>query len=911
MKKNKKKYFGKDLTVQDKEKNQSRFSKNKAKASNLTDSDFLENEETNSDFTNYDEFSADYIANILKKANRPLRLDDILRFSKMSRRSKKEVLSILQELVSKGKVIRLQGASYMLNQRVKTIIGKVMIQRSGSAFISPLTSDKISNMSDQAMEERISASEISFSEKFNNDIFVPKDALNNAWNGDIVEVNIVPPKRISRQRELKPEGIITGIIKRGQDEFTVRLERLAEKQMLKHIKPQKSAFIAIPIDSRYDFNVLVPDFDPSIDNIISTQDEINKKNDKLQVGDLIVIKIEKQLPSNTMGNLWLAKPIRILGNQNNVSVQESIAKLGNAVPMNFPDDVLNEAKQIAMSEGFQYTDLDGENLKNQVKIKENIHDFDLRNYNFVTIDGADSKDFDDAIFVKKNEHGWQLMVAIADVARYVKPFSKLDKEAKSRGNSYYFPNSVEPMLPEFLSNGLCSLRPNEDHAVMFAKIVFGENGIVQKTSFGQGIISSKARLTYEAVQELFDTGKAEHAPFAKNLTSDVQEMLQEAKNLALVLIERRKKAGNLHLEIPEPRCIVESDRIVDIGSRKNMFAHQLIEAFMVAANEAVAEFLTAKNAFCIYRVHPEPSQEKLERLKSIILSTNISEILPKKKIEKQGSTSWLNEILNSLQKLKSQKVSNNQENDNSYLVHRLVLRSMMQARYSPVLEKHFGLASNCYSHFTSPIRRYSDLIVHRVLKNTLGINDGEKNSSKTKNIYSQEALLEIADNCNECERKAFQAEREVFKRLACLFLENKIGQEFQAIISGVNNFGIFCEMIGFLAEGMVRIEYLGDDYYIYDEEAQSLTGERTGIQYKLGDFLTIKVESVDISRLEINFSIVGVRKRNKSNKARQNRKNDFKSDNYKEKNDFKRKNKKFKSKEKFKSKTNSSSKRKK
>ncbi len=868
MKRSKKKYFGKD--------EMSKKQKTKKKVSSEV---FLENEllldndlhfvgqEQDGESTSLENevFSADYIFKIIKNANKPLRLDDILRYSKLTRRSKKEVLTLLKGLISEGKIIRLGGASYVAHQEAKIIIGKLIVQRSGSAFVSPLTEEN-GKLSDKKSSR-------------DDDIFIPSHGLKDAWNGDIVEISILPKSRNRFQRQgLKPEGIVQRVVERGQEEFMVRLEQKAERQLLKHIKPAKIAFMARPLDNRYNFTILTPDME-NFANLESSEnytENDQEKQNNLQAGDLVIVQIVKQLPSDSETPLWLAKPLRKFGDQDRVSVQEEMAKLSNSVPINFPDDVLEEAKQIAVAEGFYYTDLDGEELKNEVKIKHEKHDVDLRHVGFVTIDGADSKDFDDAIFVEKTKDGWQLMVAIADVSAYVLPFSKLDKEARVRGNSYYFPNSVEPMLPEFLSNGLCSLRPNEDHRIMFAKMHFGKNGIIQKTDFGQGIISSKARLTYEAVQEYFDEGKAESAPFAKNLTPEVMAMLSEAKKLAEVLIARRHKDGYLRLEIPEPRAIIENDKVVGLGTRSHFFAHELIEAFMVAANEAVAEFLTSKNAPCLYRAHPAPTKDKLERLKSVLQNTAIAEILPPKSVEKQGPSPWLSQILQSLKEIKNKsKLDKNSSKilpfnpstnpspkvDSSYLVHRLVLRSMMQARYTPILEGHFGLASNCYCHFTSPIRRYSDLLVHRSLKAQLGI------IPKSKKEFSETALLQVADICNECERKAFNAEREVFKRLSCLFMQDKVGLEFDAIISGVTNFGIFAELSDFGAEGMVRMEYLGDDYFVYDEATQCLYGEKSSAKYRLGDFIRIKVQSVEINNLEINFSLVGVKKRkNKSDK---------------------------------------------
>ncbi len=815
------------------------------------------------------EFSAKYIYSILKKSSQPLRLDDILRRSSLSRRSKKEVLNMLHELVEQGKVVKQRGGSYMVSKDLKNLTGTLAIQRSGAAFVIPLKEDGSAGVPSKKGE----------------DVYIPKHEILDAWNGDVVEVALLPKTKSYRGQSVRREGKIIQVVKRGQEEFTVRLVEEAPKQMLKHLQKFAEAnsvvngFLGQPMDARYPFMALVPALDLEEDQELQAKKEEQKgktpsKMTRMTEGDLVIVRVLNPLPASRNKNhtetpLWLANPLRKLGEQDRVSVQEEITKLGNNVPTHFPDDVMAEAQELAQKEGFFYTDKDGEGLTNTVRLELGPHDTDLRDFPFVTMDGADSKDFDDAIYIEKNDKGYRLMVAIADVARYVEPFSALDKEARLRGNSYYFPNSVEPMLPEAISNGLCSLRPAEDHRVMFADMYFDHKGLRYKNSFGQGIIHSKARLTYEAVQEFYDKGEAKDAPFAKNLTPDLYEMLLDAKELSEMLIIKRRKAGSLHLEIPEPVGVIKDNKIVGLTTRSHFFAHELIEAFMVSANEAVAEFLSSRNAACLYRVHPEPAPERLESLKVVLQGTSIAEILPSKGADKIGAAAWICEILDSLENLKSQEsakdadVSVEDDNDalpktnNSYLAHRMVLRSMMQARYNPILDGHFGLASQCYCHFTSPIRRYSDLLVHRSLKAQLGV------SPKNQKIFSEDALNQTADLCNECERRALGAEREIYKRLGCLLLESEVGNEFDAIISGLTPFGLFAEMTANMAEGMIRMESLGDDYYIYDEETQSLYGERTKTIYRLGDYIRVVVTDVDISRLEINLGIVGVKPRNK------------------------------------------------
>lgn len=810
--------------------------------------------------TSKKEFSIELVYSILEKTPHPLRLDDILRRADVTRRSKKEVLALLHELVEQGKVIHSRGGTYSVSESLGHIQGKLSVQRSGAAFV------------------------IVNKEKFpqvKEDIFIPKYNLGDAWNGDVVEVALLPKPRVNALGVMakRREGKVIKILERIHTILTVRLEDDAAKQQLKHIKHlAEHGYLAKPTDSRFDFNVLIPLTEEFLQPIAQIEDC------SLKQGDLLQVHIEKRLPSRLSAPLWLAMPQKFLGGQNNVSVQESITKASNNIPTEFPDDVIKEAENIAVAEGF----LQPEHEQQKYRICLEQSDTDLRDICLVTIDGTDSRDFDDAVYVEKTDTGYSLIVAIADVSRYVTPYSKLDKEAKLRGNSYYFPNSVEPMLPEALSNGLCSLRPNEDHRIVFAKILFNAKGQVKATEFGQGIMRSKARLTYDTVQKLYNTEKAPEENISDDgisspLTDEIVTMLLHAKELAEILIKKRHKAGSLHLEIPEQQCIIKNDTMIALGVRPHFFAHELIEAFMVSANEAVAEFLYKKHAPCLYRIHPAPAPERLKNLMTIFEQTSLAEILPAEPPDKIGESVWLAQILNHLEAAKklaeqeeqAKKIDEETEQNenteqasphvsiakNSYLAHRMILRSMMQARYSPWLDIHFGLASKCYCHFTSPIRRYADLMVHRCLKAELGLMD------KKHSIFNPDNLESIADSCNDTERTAQSAEREVYLRLSCLMLEKSIGKTFPAVISGLSNFGVFAELQESMAEGMIRMEKLGNDYFVYDEEKQILYGERTGVTYHLGDEITVQIDFVDVTRLEIDLILMGVTPR-KSGRAK-------------------------------------------
>ncbi|MGM0645719.1 MAG: ribonuclease R, partial [Thermodesulfobacteriota bacterium] len=511
-------------------------------------------------------------------------------------------------------------------------------------------------------------------------------------------------------------------------------------------------------------------------------------------------------------HLWAGEALQYLGAEDQAHVQEDVVKAAHAVPSAFPERALHEAEQLPEAPDPEEID----------------HRTDLRHLPFVTIDGVTAKDFDDAIHVAATATGYTLHVAIADVSHYVHPGSALDKEAQQRGNSYYFPQSVEPMLPEKLSNGLCSLNPNVDRLVLVAEMDFTSQGKRTGARFYTAVLKSAFRLTYEQVKK----GVLDGDPSIAQDFNSVLPMLENAEALARSLLAMRQQRGTLNFDLPEPEIHFNlQDEAVDIRPRVRHFGHQIIEECMIAANEAVAEFLRDREEPCLYRVHPAPDSDKLETLFRLLAQTDLAEDLPQETGPKE-----LQELLTRVEGGKLE-----------FLVNRLLLRTMMQAYYSPKNEGHFGLASECYCHFTSPIRRYADLVVHRYLKRTLAGDAAGKTNIKR--------LTKVADHISQQERRAMEAEREILKRLTILFLRDHVGRAFTGVVSSLADFGFWVELEEVMAEGMVRLSSLNDDYYVFWPEKQQIIGERTGQVFRLGQEVQVTLTDVSLDRLEVNLAL--------------------------------------------------------
>ncbi len=459
---------------------------------------------------------------------------------------------------------------------------------------------------------------------------------------------------------------------------------------------------------------------------------------------------------------------------------------------------------------------------------------DLRNLAVVTIDGEQARDFDDAVFVRKKETQYELLVSIADVAHYVTPESLLDQEAYGRGTSVYFPDRAIPMLAEALSNGICSLNPDEDRLTKTACMVIDARGEVIESRFFDSVIRSHARMTYTDVRRiLVDRDEACVARY-----NNLVEQFRLMEELALLLHERRGSRGNLDFDLPEAEIILDIEGAPEniVRAERNI-AHRIIEEFMIAANEAVARRLRDSQMPVLYRVHEGPDEEALAAIAPFLLSLGYR--LPAKK--EKITPLEIQQLLESARGKPEERV-----------INRVLLRSMKQALYQPENIGHFGLASSCYTHFTSPIRRYPDLIVHRMLNKTLKGEKLKPNEREDLLRYLQEA----GKHTSERERHAMDAEREMVDLKKAQFMMSKIGEEFTGFINSLANFGLFVELDDYFIEGLVKLSSLADDDYDYYEKEYVIKGRRRGKKFRLGDNVRVRVERINAFRSEIDFALI-------------------------------------------------------
>ncbi len=436
---------------------------------------------------------------------------------------------------------------------------------------------------------------------------------------------------------------------------------------------------------------------------------------------------------------------------------------------------------------------------------------DLRETPLITIDGEDARDFDDAVYAEPDGDGFRLIVAIADVAHYVRPDAPLDRDARLRGNSCYFPDRVVPMLPEQLSNGWCSLRPEEDRGCLFVEMFIDADGRKTKHRFGRGLMRSAARTTYEQVQAAFDAGQS------LGLADGLLPTLYAAFR---ALLSARQTRGTLDLDLPERRVVLDEEgRVASIAPRPRLDSHRLIEEFMVLANVAAAEELERLARPCMYRVHAPPSEEKLANLRQFLSTLGIG-LAPGPNVSPRDLDGVLRQVA---------------ETEHAPMVNEVMLRSQSQAAYSPDNIGHFGLSLARYAHFTSPIRRYADLLVHRALIAGLKLGLGALSEEEAA------GMEDAAEHISATERRAALAEREAIDRYLAAYMADKVGATFEARISGVTRFGLFVTVHGNGATGLLPMSALPDDYWTYDEATQSLTGRKTRMVFRLTQDVTVRL----------------------------------------------------------------------
>ena len=519
------------------------------------------------------------------------------------------------------------------------------------------------------------------------------------------------------------------------------------------------------------------------------------------------IVLAEPLPHHRLG----LKPARILerlGHMGDARSVSLIAIAGNDIPHVFPDEALEEADAARAA---------------PLGTRE-----DLRAVPLVTIDGADARDFDDAVFAEPAaDGGFRLIVAIADVAHYVRPGSALDETARERGNSVYFPDRVVPMLPEPLSNGWCSLRPAEERGCLFAELHIDAHGRKTAHRFGRGLMQSAARLTYEQVQQAHDG--------VTQLDAPVQALIPPLYAAFRALLAARIGRGTLDLDLPERQVILHPNgRVADVIPRPRRDSHRLIEEFMILANVASAEELGRHHAPCLYRIHAPPSAEKLEELRTILHGLGLS-LPPGDQVHPRDLDRVLRQIAGRPEAL---------------LVNEVVLRSQSQAAYSPDNIGHFGLALRSYAHFTSPIRRYADLLVHRALIRALKLGpDGLPPDAGA-------AFPDTGDHITATERRAQAAEREAIDRYLAAFLADRVGAVFPARVSGVTRFGLFVTLTENGASGIVPRSALPDDFWQHDVREQSLTGRRTGLVFRLGQEAEVRLAEANAATGSLMFQLM-------------------------------------------------------
>ncbi len=606
------------------------------------------------------------------------------------------------------------------------------------------------------------------------DIFVPSRFIEDAMHGDKVVVRIEHTARGRR------EGRVVKVAERKT------------KQITGFVRQQRDRFFLVPDDERISIHFVVT----------QTPKAVNLKD-----GDLAAAKVTDYPETGDPE----CRIVKVFGELDDAQKISRFIAFKQGLPARFPKKVEDEAKQSQL-------DIAAEGR------------LDLRAIGHVTIDGEFAKDFDDAVYVEKAKKDFLLYVSIADVSHYVAPNSAMDKEAYRRGTSVYFPGTVIPMLPKKLSNDICSLNPNEERMTVTVRLRYDAQGVLLQASFDRSVIKSARRLTYHQVEDALVKKDRKVREALKEMMPEL-ELMGELANL---LKGRREARGTLDFDLPEPEVVLDMEGgIAQILRSERLFSQGIIEEFMIAANEAVARFITEQKQPLVYRVHEPPEREKLNDFEQLLQALGVPY-----KTDSKG-------------RLPLQSILKNvQEKEHEFLVNRILLRSMKQARYSAQNKGHFGLALDFYSHFTSPIRRYPDLLCHRILKQIIARPGGKVP------LYGEEDLEKMAGQLSERERSAMEAERETEDRVRVLFMKEKVDEVYDGIISHITSYGFFVELFDVFVEGLVLLSSLHDDYYAFEEQKFRLIGRRTHKVFRIGDRVRIRVALADVEKNLLHFALL-------------------------------------------------------
>lgn len=591
---------------------------------------------------------------------------------------------------------------------------------------------------------------------------------------------------------------ITGVDRRGRREGAlVEVIERANKTLIGRLFIEKGVAFVVPDNKRINQDVL-----------IAPENLNNATHGQIVIAELIEQPNRYRQP--------IGRIVEILGEHMAPGMEIDVAIRAHDLPLEWSEETQAEVA----------------GLSPQVAEADKQGRVDIRNLSLVTIDGEDARDFDDAVYCEATANGWRLLVAIADVSHYVKPGTALDADARERGNSVYFPERVIPMLPEILSNGLCSLNPKVDRLCMVCDMQLSASGELQSWEFYPAVMHSHARLTYTKVADmLVEQNEALRAEY-----KDVLPHLENLYSLYKVMRKRRSERGAIDFETTETRIVFgESRKIEQIIPVVRNDAHKLIEEFMIIANVATARHLLKNNIPALYRIHEGPTTEKLEALRAFLSELGLS-LSGADDPRPADYARLLDEV---------------EQRPDAHLIQTVLLRSLRQAVYSPDNIGHFGLSFDAYAHFTSPIRRYPDLVDHRALKQLY------QSKPVEDFIYTHADVENIGEHCSQTERNADEATRDAVDWLKCEYMMDKVGEEFDGIINTVTNFGLFVELDNIYVEGLIHVTGLDNDYYQYDPVKHRMLGERTHQSFRLGDRIRVRVARVDLDEKKIDFQWCG------------------------------------------------------
>ena len=608
-----------------------------------------------------------------------------------------------------------------------------------------------------------------------DDVYLSAREMRAVFDGDRVAVRIS-----GHDHRGRAQGELVEVLRRGVREVAGQYIR------------ERGIGIVVPDDAKLSHRILIP----------------KGETGGAKAGDLVVAEI---LDYPTHVEQATGRVVRIIGQPGEKGIATDIAIHTHAIPAEWPQSVQNEIAHLGTT----------------VPTKAKRGRLDLRDIDLVTIDGADARDFDDAVYCEKQGSGWRLIVAIADVAHYVKRGSALDKEALRRGTSVYFPDRVVPMLPEVLSNGLCSLNPKVDRLCLVCDMRVSTSGKVTRSSFHDAVMRSKARLTYGQVNKFLEHGSSKAVP------KPLQKPIRELRQLYRAFANARSRRGAIEIDLPQTRFKLnkagEIDRI-EVVPRND--AHRLIEECMIAANVQAAKFLKRHRIAGLYRVHPPPDTDRFGELRAYLLSLGLKKVPHPDHVEPRQFNALLQQV---------------KGRADAAAITTTMLRSLTHAEYMPVNSGHFGLSLDAYAHFTSPIRRYPDLLVHRAIRHII-------RGGKPGNYdYGDAEMQRLGSITSAHEKRAEDATRDVEAWLKCQYMEGHLGDEFDGVVTGVTHFGVFVQIPELMTDGLVHVTSLKNDYYQFEPGSQRLIGERSGREYGLGDALRVRVHRVDMETRRIDF----------------------------------------------------------